>query len=352
MTRVANPVPSYTSNGKGYGRIYWLGVYRILPGKFGSPESLKEYARLCSIVADTGHLPVSDRQKIVTVREMCTDFIAAMFKRYGTKSKVPQAVSYGVIAFAKEYGDRSVKTIKPVDIERLRDNLVKKYCRNTVNRRVRHIVRAFEWAETRGFVDANQRSAIASLERIKEGMEGSFDYDDVEPVSDADYNAVIEIANFRLRCMMQVQRATGMRSGELVSMTPEDVDMTQDDWLYIPVRHKTQKKKCARIVGIPREIVPLLQSIMPEPHIPWFPIQVGTYRNNLLRACDRVGIERFYPHRLRHTLATHVKEVVGEHEAAIMLSVTAKTIKTYAKTTPKGVRRIMDQIRERSSEMR
>jgi integrase len=348
MGRPSNPVPSYTCSHHGYGRIYWRGQYRLLPGKFGSEESLSEFRRLCEIVAVTGELPPAKLlQTETTVAEMCEAFLAAMRKKYPPTSAEPKHLAYGVSHIRKMFGPRPANSIRPTDLEVLRASMVRTLCRKTVNRRITQTVRAFRWAVTRELVDAGTYAALSAVEPIKPGMDGATDYPPVMPVDDDHFEAVMAESGFRLRCMLIVHRATGMRSGELVAMTPEDVDMSQGDWLYFPARHKTQGRGKDRIVGIPRSVTPILLDTMPDRHLPWFPIQVNTYRNNVRAACDRAKVPRFHPHQLRHSLATKVKTICGEEAAATLLSVSNdKTAKVYARVTPESVRRIMREVRD------
>ena len=165
MGRPANQVPTYTCSHHGYGRIYWRGSYRLLPGKFGSEESLSEFRRLCEIVKVTGELPPTRLHEAdTTVSELCDQFLVAMKRKYPATSKEPKHLEYGVGHIRKMFGPRPANSIRPLDIEILRASMVESLCRKTINRRITQTIRAFRWAVTRELIDASVYAALSAIE--------------------------------------------------------------------------------------------------------------------------------------------------------------------------------------------
>src|SRR5947208_491358 len=62
----------------------------------------------------------------------------------------------------------------------------------------------------------------------------------VGPVPDADVAAVRPHVCRKVRAMIELQRLTGMRPGEVVIMRTGDLEMGGDVWIYTPSRHKTE----------------------------------------------------------------------------------------------------------------
>lgn len=54
----------------------------------------------------------------------------------------------------------------------------------------------------------------------------------------------------QIAAMIQLQRLTGMRPGEVVMMRACDIDMTEDVWIYQPRQHKNQWRGHRRIVPL------------------------------------------------------------------------------------------------------
>lgn len=351
MGRPLNRFPSYLLHADGTGRIYWRGQFRQLPGPFQSPESLAEFHRLCAIVAATGDLPPVDTTVAMTVAELVRRFLDHARRDYSKDSKEPLYLDYATRELVALFGPVAVDSIRPAELRAVRAAMLASVCRKTANRRTTQIVRVFRWGVQEGIVPVSVWHALESIDAIQPGREGSTDYERIGPVSDEHFAAVAIRVSARIRDIMTVHRATGMRSGELLSMTPDQCDLSADDWLYFPRDHKTKSRMKDRIVGIPREVVPVLVEHMPPaPDRPFFPIKVNSYYNAVKRACVKSEIAPWHPHQLRHTAATDIKAIVGEEAAATILSVSnEKTAKVYARVTPEAVRRIMDEVRAKKN---
>ena len=345
MGRPLNRYPTYLKHADGTGRIYWRGQFRLLPGPFQSPTSLAAYHQLCAIVTATGELPPVESM-VVTVADLANRFMDHARRDYEPGSKEPQALSYAVKPLVSLFGNMHVDDFRPAELRAVRRSMIPGVCRNTANKRGNQIVRIFRWGVQEGLVSVATWQALESVDLIQPGREGAIDYEDIGPVSDEHFQIVYDRVIARTKAILDVHKATGARSGELLSMTPAQVDMTGPDWLYSPIDHKTKKRKKDRIVGIPRTVVPILIERMPaKPSDRWFPLAVNSYYNAVKRACLKAGIEPWHPHQLRHKAATLAKEIVGEEAAATLLSVSSeKTAKVYARVTPDGVRAIMEQI--------
>lgn len=346
MGRPLNPFPTYLKHADGGGRIYWRGEFRLLPGPFQSPESLAAYHQLCAIVAATGSLPATDPAPIVTVAELARRFTEHTKTYYPAGSMEPTYLAYSARAIAEMFGTRPANDIRPAELRAVRSAMLGKVCRKTANRRTTQIIRMFRWGVQEGLVEVNTWKALESIDPIPPGREGAIDYESIGPVSDDHYHAVLARVAPRTRDLLAVHRATGARSGELLSMTPAQVDMSGPHWLYAPIDHKTKRAKKDRIIGIPRTVVPILTARMPAaPDAAWFPLKVNSYYNAVKRACIKAEIPVWHPHQLRHTLATEAKRLVGEEAAATLLSVASeKTAKVYARVTAEAVREIMERL--------
>lgn len=177
--------------------------------------------------------------------------------------------------------------------------------------------------------------------------------------------------------MLRVQASTGMRSGELCGMRPEEIEHRADGvLLYRPDKHKTKhlgKPKVIPRLGDAAEAVkpflnrePSAFGFSPKESVAWYreqrtakrktPLSCGTrvgdkcnaspkrsprdcydsdsYRRAVQRAAEKAGVESWHPHQLRHTAASVIREALGIEYATAMLghSSTAMTA-PYAKLT-------------------
>lgn len=161
--------------------------------------------------------------------------------------------------------------------------------------------------------------------------------------------------------MVRLQRLTGMRPAEVCQIRPADLDRTGEVWVFRPSSHKTEHHGRERSIYIgPRAQAILLGYLARDPESCCFqprdsearrrerqhaervtPIGYGnrpgtnrkrephtaagaryttsSYRRAIQRACDRVGVPRWAPNRLRHAAATEVRAKFGLEAAQIVL---------------------------------
>jgi integrase len=171
--------------------------------------------------------------------------------------------------------------------------------------------------------------------------------------------AVRPFVNRQVWAMIELQRLTGMRPGEVVLMRTCDLDMSGDIWVYVPQRHKTQhhEKKREVLLG-PRACEILRAWLKTDSEAYLFspaeamaerredrrqqrksPVQpsqvnrrkrkpgkqpgdhytVASYRRAIQVACTKAGIMKWHPHQLRHTAATEIRKRFGVEAARIIL---------------------------------
>ena len=175
----------------------------------------------------------------------------------------------------------------------------------------------------------------------------------MRPISDADILATLEHLPVVVADMVQLQRLTGARPGEICIMRPGDINRTGDVWEYVPESHKTEHHDKARVIFIgakgqrillpyllraadaycfsPREAEGKRRAAQHEARK--VPIQYGnspgtnrkakprrtagekydrnSYARAVRRAAVAAGIGTWSPHRLRHTFATEVRKSFG-----------------------------------------
>jgi integrase len=159
--------------------------------------------------------------------------------------------------------------------------------------------------------------------------------------------------------MIELQRLTGMRPGEVVLMRTGDLDMSGEVWVYTPSRHKTEhhdKKRQVLIGPKGQEVLrPWLKAdreaylfspaeamrerraelrarrrtrVQPSQRdrskarprkAPGDRYTVASYRKAIQDACRKTGVVRWHPHQLRHTAATEIRKQFGLEASRIVL---------------------------------
>lgn len=348
MGRPLNHLPTYISHPSGIARIYWRGQFRNLPGAYGSIESQAAFHRLSAVIAAIGRFPDEEPAK-TTVAELGERFIAHARQRY-RYSRESINLSYAVDAMTELFGDRPAESFGPPELKAVRYRLLQRgQCRNTVNARAKQITAIFRWAVEERIVPHGVWATLSAVRPIARGQDGATDYDAVRPISDGHYMMTLDKIPSRYRPALEVQRLTGMRSGELLSMCPYQVIMTGRHWFYRPRSHKTMFTTGDKIIGIVKDAAVILTGCMPETWAHrWFAWSVDTHYHAVVRAAIRAGVPPWHPHQLRHGVATRLERLFGEHgrEAArLILSHTdTRTTGRYVQPTAESLEPILDRL--------
>ncbi|MFO0903224.1 MAG: site-specific integrase [Pirellulales bacterium] len=85
------------------------------------------------------------------------------------------------------------------------------------------------------------------------------------PVEDAVIGATLPHLPKVVQAMIQLQRLTGMRPGEVCTIRPDDVDRTSEVWIYRPAEHKTQHRDRTRVVYIGPRAQEVLRPYLSRP---------------------------------------------------------------------------------------
>ena len=149
------------------------------------------------------------------------------------------------------YGTASVEQFGPVALKAFRQQLVaERLSRTTINKYVQQVRRIFRYGVSCELVPVDVAGALDAVEGLRRGEADVPEPRKVKPVADAMVDQVVAQASPTLAAMIRVQRATGMRAGEIVIMRTGDLDRTGDVWTYSPRHHKGTHREQTRTVFI------------------------------------------------------------------------------------------------------
>lgn len=220
--------------------------------------------------------------------------------------------------------------------------------RKVVNARVNRLRRVFKWGIENEMVEARVLLALQAVAPLKNGRTEARETCPITPVPRSSVAAVLPHVTRPVRAMIELQRLTGMRPGEITQMRPCDVDMSGSIWEYRPPSHKTEHYGVERLVFIgpiaqrvlrpflhrsarsyvfsPREAVrdarrrqeknaknkPRTSRRKHRPKKrPGERYTTPSYCYAIHKACKKVGIARWGPNRLRHNAATFLRKQFG-----------------------------------------
>lgn len=139
-----------------------------------------------------------------------------------------------------------------------------------------------------------------------------------------------------MRDLIDVQRLTGARAGELLVMTKEQLDRSKAVWLYFVEGHKTQHHGHSRVIAIGARAQKILKRRMEslKPHDRVFKIRRDSYTLAVRRACQEHDIKPWTPHQLRHAMGSKVRDKFGlEHVQATLGHAEFSMSEVYAKAS-------------------
>jgi integrase len=106
----------------------------------------------------------------------------------------------------------------------------------------------FKWAVGEELVAETRYRALAAVGGLQRGRSDAKESEPVLPVAGACVDAVLPHVLPPVRAMIELQRLTGMRPGEVCSMRACDLDTTGPVWFYRPSQHNTAWRGKARVV--------------------------------------------------------------------------------------------------------
>jgi len=242
MPKIKNRPPKYCKDGR-YAAVY-IGGKRIRIGHYGSPESRKEYARLCAEIGDNPTFSLHG-EKDITLDEVAIAYLYHAERRF---DKGHYEMYQTALKFATDiYGHRPVNEFSPLKLQTVRDEIVRtrgeKCCRNTINRLVDRIRTALTWGVSMELLESRIVDNLRKVKPLPKGTPCTFDHKKRRPVSvDTIRRTLLHLPPV-LRAMVVIQWLTGCRPSEIFNMRVEEIDRDYAPglWGYIPAHHKTER---------------------------------------------------------------------------------------------------------------
>jgi integrase len=243
-----NTSPTYIPHAKsGRGRLQWydaLGVRheKLLPGAFGSPESLSAKARLELELATSPTGTVTENNRI-SVGEVLNAFLDHAEGYYvdgdGQPTKEVTVLKYAIKPVRELYGLAPATEFGPLALKAVRQKLIDaELCRTLINRRIDAVKRAFKWATSEELVPVSVYESLRTLVGLRRGRTNAREAEPVGPVDDATVDATLPHLPPHVRAIVELMRYTGMRPAEVCGMTLNQIERGMV-WTYSPTRHKT-----------------------------------------------------------------------------------------------------------------
>ena len=183
------------------------------------------------------------------------------------------------------YGATLVRDFGPLALKTIREGWVAEgIIRGQINKRVGRIVRAVRWGVENELVDPSVHQALKAVPGLRKGRSAAREGKPVKPVPDEDVDAVRGHVARQVWTMIEIQRLTGMRSGEVTIMRTGDIDRSGDVWTYTPGTHKTEHHGKGRVIYLG----PRAQEVL----TPWLKADPDAYLFSPIEAMEEHRAER------------------------------------------------------------
>lgn len=201
-------------------------------------------------------------------------------------SRTRWRVTVAVEAAVSSLPDLPINQFKARHLRAIREHLTAKdppLARGYINALIRALKTAFAWLKERELIPAETLADVRSVRALEAGQ-GGRETGAVHSVEDWVIDSTKAECPPVVRSMIEVQRETGMRPGELCSMRRCEISTRPDEpidvpglnrrvrastvggsmiWLYAPGRHKNMHRGHIRVVAIGPEaqrwLAPILQ---------------------------------------------------------------------------------------------
>lgn len=252
------------------------------------------------------------------------------------------------------YSALPVSEFGALKLQNVRGRLIARdLCRNEVNKITQRIVRMFRFGASREIVPASVVVAIGTVKGLAPGR--ARESRPITPAPEPHVWATLTYLAPHVAAAVQVQWWTGMRSGEVLSLTPAQVDRTADPWVYRPARHKTSYLGRERVIYLGARSQAVLSGWISGPaDLPCFRPRLRAKREvmssdgyaiAIARACRRAGVPHWHPHQLRHAAATRIRAAAGLEAAQVVLGHRhAQTTEIYAEANRSAAADVMRRV--------
>lgn len=251
--------------------VVYCGGKRIVLGPWGSEKSLQEYSRFLVEWSKADVKETVRKKKEVTTAALIAAFLKwadgtvdpSDFANYRAASKAIRKL-YPYLPVA-EFGPKALATI-----QRQMESSGR-FSRGYINKLVNYARTIFRWGVGQELVPASVASALDYVQPLRKGRTLAPEARTREDVPDEVVERSLPHLLPTVATMVQVQRYSGMRSGEICKMTVGDIDRSKNIWLYRPGSHKGKWRGHDRVIalGKPEQdlIGPYMVGKTPDQHV-------------------------------------------------------------------------------------
>lgn len=204
------------------------------------------------------------------------------------------------------FGGKQLRTITPESIERYKTKRLQERPRRgsapkmapaSVNRELACLSAIFSWAERNAWIEGNP---VRKVKKLREANERD------RILSEEEFRALLDAAAPHLKPILLIAYHTGMRKGEILSLTWDRVDLSRG---LIRIRGGATKTDQGRVVPLIPDVIVAVRSLPRRIGSAWVfgfgaKRPLADVRTAFQKAKENAGIEDFHFQDLRHCFVT------------------------------------------------
>lgn len=257
MPRLINATPKYRHH-KGSGQaVVTLSGRDYYLGPWNSQASRREFDRLVAEWILNGRKPLVSEAEALVVAKIAAAYLAYasdeiyLDRETGKLSRAVYRVRAAADLLIELYGEIDAVVFGPLALKEIQRRLAAEgKSRSYVNQMCECVKRMFKWAASEQKLPVEVYQALRTVDGLRKGRSAAREPAPVKPVDNAIVEATLPYLPAIPAAMVNLQRLTGARPGEICIMRPADVDRSGETWAYRPQRHKTEHHDKQRVIFI------------------------------------------------------------------------------------------------------
>ena len=238
MPKLTNHLPRYRRHKASGQATVTLGGRDKYLGPYGTKSSMVAYDLAVAEWLTHGRILSNGPEAELTVIELLAAYIKWAKGYYLASNELehiklairPLKALYGR-TLAAEFGPRAIQTVRE---RMIADGLT----RTGINARIGKIKRIFRWAVESEIVPPSVYHGLQAVRGLARGRTKAPEPEPIKPVPNAFVDALEGHVLPPVWAMIQLQRFTAMRPGEVTIMQTCDLDTSGKVWIYTPSKHK------------------------------------------------------------------------------------------------------------------
>ena len=230
MIRTNSRVPKLGRHASGQA-VVRLGGKDFYLGRFGTPDAQAQYNTLIAEWLSRGRTLPQAQDAELSVNELVLAYlrqhVESHYRKNGKATSEQSLIKSALRVLKDAYGLTSVSQFGPLALKVVRQRMVEsKLCRRVVNKQIAGVKGCFKWGTENELVPPSVFHGLQSVAGLKAGRSEARETDPLKPVPNIFVDAVLPFVSPQVKAMIELQRLTGMRLGEVCLMRTGDIDVT------------------------------------------------------------------------------------------------------------------------------